>query len=256
MHVLLILFSENFLSPCAVMCGSKNRAQISAFAHMSALLSLSNGAHRHDTYILEKVVATLQVSAAARDPGRTWIANPPASWLDDFLSWLSPGLPHCCREDSQGKQCPPPDQFPCNVSATACDDCATCFTTGSGPHPHLLPHNRPTLEQVRTSQQVFGYNFAATANPDSFCLARLTIQTSCPCIYTPITSGCIERCPCFASMESGTLGLFVLSDRASLSCLQPLPSTQMPAVGTREAAMVSEGCPFCRVCQGRCWRLQ
>lgn len=90
----------------------------------------------------------VQVSAAARDPGRTYIADPPASWLDDFLSWLSPGLPHCCREDPQGKQCPPPDQYPCNTSAAACADCATCFTTGSGPDPRVLPHNRPTLSQV------------------------------------------------------------------------------------------------------------
>lgn len=90
----------------------------------------------------------LQVSAAARDPGRTYIANPPASWLDDFLSWISPGLPHCCREDPQGDPCPPPDQYPCNTSAMACADCATCFTTGSSPDPRVLPHNRPTLQQV------------------------------------------------------------------------------------------------------------
>ena len=90
----------------------------------------------------------MQVSAAAREAGRTFIADPPASWLDDFLSWLSPGLPHCCREDPQGQQCPPPDQFPCNTSASACADCATCFTTGSGPDPRVLPHNRPTLQQV------------------------------------------------------------------------------------------------------------
>ena len=90
----------------------------------------------------------MQVSAAARNPGRTYIANPPASWLDDFLSWISPGLPHCCREGPQGQQCPPPDQFPCNTSATACADCATCFTSGGGPGPRTLPHNRPTLDQV------------------------------------------------------------------------------------------------------------
>ncbi|DBB06657.1 TPA: hypothetical protein ACH3X1_012171 [Trebouxia sp. C0004] len=90
-----------------------------------------------------------EVSAAAREPGRTFIADPPASWLDDFLSWLSPGLPHCCREDPQGQQCPPPDQFPCNTSASACADCATCFTTGSGPDPRVLPHHRPTLQQVQ-----------------------------------------------------------------------------------------------------------
>ena len=94
------------------------------------------------------------MSTAARDPGRTYIANPPASWLDDFLSWISPGLPHCCREDPQGGQCPPPDQYPCNSSATACADCATCFTTGSSTDPRVLPNSRPTLQQVSLALQL------------------------------------------------------------------------------------------------------
>ena len=89
----------------------------------------------------------LQVSTAARDPSRSYIASPAASWLDDFLSWISPSLPHCCRQDSAGQQCPPPDQFPCNMSATACADCTPCFRTGAQPAPGVLV-NRPTLAQV------------------------------------------------------------------------------------------------------------
>jgi hypothetical protein len=38
-----------------------------------------------------------QVSQAARRPDETFIATGAASWLDDFLSWLSPALPKCCR---------------------------------------------------------------------------------------------------------------------------------------------------------------
>jgi len=37
------------------------------------------------------------VAQAARTPHRSRIATPAASWLDDFISWLSPSLPMCCR---------------------------------------------------------------------------------------------------------------------------------------------------------------
>lgn len=30
--------------------------------------------------------------------GETSIAAPVASWMDDFMAWLNPGLPQCCRE--------------------------------------------------------------------------------------------------------------------------------------------------------------
>ena len=39
----------------------------------------------------------LQVARAARTPSQTYIASPAASWLDDFLSWISPEIPRCCR---------------------------------------------------------------------------------------------------------------------------------------------------------------
>lgn len=42
-----------------------------------------------------------QVSNAALSPGSTYIASPAASWLDDFLSWINPSLPKCCRASSQ-----------------------------------------------------------------------------------------------------------------------------------------------------------
>ena len=39
-----------------------------------------------------------RLAAAAAAPAETSIAAPPASWLDDFMAWLNPGLPQCCRE--------------------------------------------------------------------------------------------------------------------------------------------------------------
>ncbi len=38
-----------------------------------------------------------QIERAARQPTVSYIAAPPASWLDDFLSWVSPDIPQCCR---------------------------------------------------------------------------------------------------------------------------------------------------------------
>ena len=52
-----------------------------------------------------------QIALAARSPRSTHIATPAASWLDDFISWLSPLLPECCRETGGtpwGGNPPPP----------------------------------------------------------------------------------------------------------------------------------------------------
>ncbi|KAJ9512863.1 hypothetical protein QJQ45_029163, partial [Haematococcus lacustris] len=38
-----------------------------------------------------------QVAAAARRPHTSFIAAPAASWVDDFIAWLNPGLIKCCR---------------------------------------------------------------------------------------------------------------------------------------------------------------
>lgn len=38
-----------------------------------------------------------QVANAARSPATSYIAAPAASWLDDFLAWISPEIPRCCR---------------------------------------------------------------------------------------------------------------------------------------------------------------
>jgi len=38
-----------------------------------------------------------QVASAARTPSTSYIAAPAASWLDDFMAWLNPGLTKCCR---------------------------------------------------------------------------------------------------------------------------------------------------------------
>ena len=95
-----------------------------------------------------------QVAEAARSPGRTFVASPAASWLDDFLGWVSPEVGQCCRHfpaDAGGGYCPPPDQPPCDGNATACAGCATCFRAAGAPGPDLLVDGRPDTAQVRMS---------------------------------------------------------------------------------------------------------
>lgn len=83
-----------------------------------------------------------KVSAAARDPGRSWVATPAASWLDDFLAWLSPALGECCRQHqgaphpaSADAYCPPPDQPPCSTAPAECADCRQCAAEMEGARP-------------------------------------------------------------------------------------------------------------------------
>ncbi len=82
-------------------------------------------------------------------PAVSFIATPAASWLDDFLSWINPSLPSCCRASTQdepalgpaGSRCPPPDQPPCAGNATVCASCAPCLG-------EMPPGGRPSAEQV------------------------------------------------------------------------------------------------------------
>ncbi len=93
-----------------------------------------------------------QVAEAARSPASSYIASPAASWMDDFLGWVSPEVGQCCREfpgAAGGGYCPPPDQPPCAANMTACQDCSTCFRAAGAPGPDLLVNGRPDTAQVR-----------------------------------------------------------------------------------------------------------
>lgn len=52
----------------------------------------------------------LQISRASLTPESSYIAKPAASWLDDFLVWISPEAFGCCRKYLNGSYCPPDDQ--------------------------------------------------------------------------------------------------------------------------------------------------
>ncbi|OAY77489.1 Niemann-Pick C1 protein [Ananas comosus] len=51
-----------------------------------------------------------EIAKASLVPESSYIAKPAASWLDDFLIWLSPEAFSCCREFVNGSYCPPDDQ--------------------------------------------------------------------------------------------------------------------------------------------------
>ncbi|KAG6712155.1 hypothetical protein I3842_05G089900 [Carya illinoinensis] len=91
-----------------------------------------------------------EISKASLAPESTYIAKPAASWLDDFLVWLSPEAFGCCRKFVNGSYCPPDDQPPCCAPdegtcgfGGACQDCTTCFR-------HLdLVNDRPSTAQFK-----------------------------------------------------------------------------------------------------------
>ncbi|GAB4828432.1 NPC intracellular cholesterol transporter 1 [Ancistrocladus abbreviatus] len=91
-----------------------------------------------------------EIARASLIPESTYIAKPAASWLDDFLVWLSPEAFGCCRKFTNGTYCPPDDQPPCCSSDQStcsidgvCKDCTTCFL-----HSELL-NDRPSTVQFR-----------------------------------------------------------------------------------------------------------
>ncbi|CAJ1971645.1 unnamed protein product [Sphenostylis stenocarpa] len=91
-----------------------------------------------------------EISRASLEPKSSYIAKPAASWLDDFLVWISPEAFSCCRKFTNGSYCPPDDQPPCCLPdegpcglGGVCKDCTTCFR-------HLdLVNDRPSTAQFR-----------------------------------------------------------------------------------------------------------
>ncbi|KAK9129235.1 hypothetical protein Sjap_009722 [Stephania japonica] len=91
-----------------------------------------------------------EIAKASSSPESSYIAKPAASWLDDFLVWMSPEAFGCCRKFTNGSYCPPDDQPPCcSPDEGVCDlggvckDCTTCFRHSD------LQDDRPTTEQFR-----------------------------------------------------------------------------------------------------------
>ncbi|KAJ7967073.1 Niemann-Pick C1 protein-like [Quillaja saponaria] len=91
-----------------------------------------------------------EISRASLIPKSSYIAKPAASWLDDFLVWISPEAFGCCRKFINGSYCPPddqppccsPDEGPCGFGGV-CKDCTTCFR-----HAELV-NDRPSTTQFR-----------------------------------------------------------------------------------------------------------
>ncbi|KAK7371782.1 hypothetical protein VNO80_05147 [Phaseolus coccineus] len=91
-----------------------------------------------------------EISRASLVPKSSYIAKPAASWLDDFLVWMSPEAFSCCRKFTNGSYCAPDDQPPCCLPdegpcglGGVCKDCTTCFL-----HSDLV-NDRPSTAQFR-----------------------------------------------------------------------------------------------------------
>ncbi|CAG7907360.1 unnamed protein product [Brassica rapa] len=91
-----------------------------------------------------------EIAKASLTPEVSYIAKPAASWLDDFLVWLSPEAFGCCRKFTNGTFCPPDDQPPCCPSdqgscglSEVCKDCTTCFRHAD------LSSDRPSTIQFK-----------------------------------------------------------------------------------------------------------
>lgn len=91
-----------------------------------------------------------EISKASLVPTTSYIAKPAASWLDDFLVWVSPEAFGCCRKFTNGTFCPPDDQPPCCSSNEGscsvngvCKDCTTCFRHAD------FQNDRPTTAQFK-----------------------------------------------------------------------------------------------------------
>eukprot|EP00258_Populus_trichocarpa_P047737 XP_024463756.1 NPC intracellular cholesterol transporter 1 [Populus trichocarpa] len=91
-----------------------------------------------------------EVSRASLVPESSYIAKPAASWLDDFLVWLSPEAFGCCRKFMNGTYCPPDDQPPCcSPDEFSCGFGGVCKDCTTGIRHSDLVNDRPSTVQFR-----------------------------------------------------------------------------------------------------------
>ena len=146
----------------------------------------------------------VQVSNAARSPSTSWLAGPPASWLDDFLSWISPSLPQCCRafppKDPAGLEsepCPPPDQPPCTSQGSPCANCSVCFAAGHHPAPGVLVDGRPSLDQVTCCISAHPLHIATSCKAFLQELRPMVLLLDvCTCPPAPWSGGSVDGSSC------------------------------------------------------------
>lgn len=81
--------------------------RLEAFSFSSCIVLSSYAFHQFYVYLSDFL---LQIARAALVPETSYIAKPAASWLDDFLVWISPEAFGCCRKFTNGTFCPPDDQ--------------------------------------------------------------------------------------------------------------------------------------------------
>ncbi|CAI0382133.1 unnamed protein product, partial [Linum tenue] len=97
-----------------------------------------------------------EIARESLRPESSHIAKPAASWLDDFLVWVSPEAFGCCRKFTNATYCPPDDQPPCCSSGSGscglgglCKDCTTILEFWQCFRHADLNNDRPSTMQFK-----------------------------------------------------------------------------------------------------------
>lgn len=114
--------------------------------------------HFDDSEYCSYFTSILQISRASLAPESSYIAKPAASWLDDFLVWLSPEAFGCCRKFTNGSYCPPDDQVISWARRSEKSFLYGCVMSDEKMHFHLSWHPMMKVIQYSTKQLVYQSN--------------------------------------------------------------------------------------------------
>ncbi|KAI8010348.1 hypothetical protein LOK49_LG06G00491 [Camellia lanceoleosa] len=119
----------------------------------------SESRHTNQLCSISKCDANSLLSEASLMPESTHIAKPAASWLDDFLVWMSPEAFGCCRKFVDGSYCPPDDQPPCcSPDEDSCDLDGVCKDCTTDDFVNSMHAAREFSSNVSNSLKVHKFN--------------------------------------------------------------------------------------------------